>query len=151
MSSLKNGRHLAKHLQSINLLVSPSASLLHTSSATQQQQNAKRPLFREAYFRRRDHIADDYDLIYKTSLELVVAGSKHLSTFSLSVVTALLGYRYVTEEKLVDLADKTFEFGPIMSDADDLMWFGVAFVVFNVSILAACDRVPLRIYRKKNE
>lgn len=127
---------------------------MQTSAAncTHQQSPAKRPLRYEAYFRRRDHITDEYKLVYKAPMELVIAGCKHLSTFSLAVAAALVSYKYATEEQLSDvMANKQIVFGPLMSDADELLWFGVAFVVFNVAILAACDRVPLRIYRKQNE
>lgn len=111
---------------------------------------SRQRLHRESYYRRRDHIADDYNLVYRAPMELTIAGCKHLASVSLAVAGACVAFQVAANEAIVDTANLQLAFGPLMSESDDLLWFSAAFVAFNVSLLVACRSYPLRIYRKQN-
>lgn len=125
-----------------------SSSSPHSSSSGLQQH---RRLFRESYFKRRDHIADEYALVYRAApMEFTIAGCKHLASSSLLTSAGVVAYKLATNQAIVDTANLQVAFGPLQSEADELLWFGAAFVGFNVAMLCACNRFPLRIYRREN-
>lgn len=108
-------------------------------------------MFREAYYKKRDHVSDDYQLIYKAPMELTVAGCKHVATASLAIIGAIMAYKYVANIPILDLTTEIeFGSGSLMSSGFELTIFAGAFFLFNATILYACSKYPLRIYKHKN-
>lgn len=125
---------------------------MHTGSPCYNNILNLRPKnFRESYYKKRDHISDEYQLIYKAPMDLTVAACKHVATASLAIVTTLMSYKYMAHIDILDAnTEITFNVGTLMSSGFELLYFGGFFFLFNATILYACSKYPLRIYKHKN-
>lgn len=107
--------------------------------------------FKDAYYRKRDHIADDYELVYKAPMDFTVAACKHVATTSLFITTSVMAYKYIAGFEVIDTtAEYTLGNGPFMSTGFELQIFAACFFLFNAIILYVCSIYPLRIYKKKD-
>lgn len=113
--------------------------------------NLRTKKFKDSYYRKRDHIADDYELIYKAPMDFTIAACKHVASSSLAIVTCCMAYKYLAGIEIIDMsAEITLGYGPLMSTGSELVIFAACFFLFNATILYACSKYPLRIYKKKN-
>lgn len=125
----------------------------HTSNALAYNGilNLKPKKYRESYYKKRDNISDDHQLIYKAPMDIYITGCKQVANFSLVSAGGCAIYKYFAN---MDIIDPTMELelgiGPFMSSGYELAVFAGAFLVFNVTILYACSKYPLRIYRNNN-
>lgn len=113
--------------------------------------NLRTKHFNDSYYRKRDHIADDYEMIYKAPMFFTIAACKHVATLSLAITTSFMAYKYIAGIEIIDMsAEISLGYGPLMSSGFELIIFTAFFFLFNATILYACSKYPLRIYKKKN-
>lgn len=84
-------------------------------------------------------------------MDFTIAACKHVATFSLAVTTSVMAYKYMSGIEIIDMsAEISLGYGPLMSDGFELAIFAACFFLFNATILYACSKYPLRIYKKKD-
>lgn len=80
-----------------------------------------------------------------------VASCKHFATFSLTFTGLAAAYKYFNNMAIVEVDSLEFGLGPIMSEGNEMLGFGIAFILLNITLLVACAKFPLRIYRNKSK
>lgn len=113
--------------------------------------NLKRPTLKDAFYRRRDNISEDFQLIYKAPMIYTIASCKHLATSSLLLTGLAAAYKYANNMAIIEVESIEFGFGPFLSEGNEMVAFGFAFVLLNITLLVACAKYPLRIYRQKSK
>lgn len=99
-----------------------------------------------AKMKKRDRVADEYDLIYQTPEKSLLATANTFFTFSMSTGVSMLGisaYKYFYE------CDAEFlqEF-----DSHILQQYGIAGIVVLSAVLSyLCRSTPFRFYKKDTE
>lgn len=133
---------------------SSGRSCFHTSTGPVQSNkmlNLKKPTLKDAFYRRRDNISDDFQLIYRAPMVYTIAACKHFATFSLTFAGLTAAYKYANNMAIIEMTNLEFGFGPIMSEGNEMLGFGVGFLLLNITLLVACAKFPLRIYRHKSK
>lgn len=114
--------------------------------------NLKRPTQKDAFYRRRDNISEDFQLIYKAPMIYTIASCKHFASFSLTFAGLAAAYKYANNMEIIGQVESLeFGFGPVMSGGNEMLGFGIAFFILNITLLFACAKFPLRIYRHKSK
>uniref|UniRef100_A0A1A9VT73 Transmembrane protein 186 n=1 Tax=Glossina austeni TaxID=7395 RepID=A0A1A9VT73_GLOAU len=103
-------------------------------------------LEKEKHLKQLDRVSESHQLIYYMPMESYISWSVHTSTLTASLIALAAIYQYTYNLHVLESTQFT-----LILEKEDIYYFAVGFITINALVRWIISKVPLRIYKIKNQ